>query len=341
MKKALSYDDITLVPQFSSIRSRDEADTSIKLGKFNLKVPIISANMDTITEDVMAVSLYKLGAVGALHRFMSIEQNVKQYSNVVENGCDCWVSIGVKHPEWIERFAALYDVGARNFVVDVAHGHSVLVKETVEKIHKNWSNITVMAGNISTYEAAKDLISWGVHILKVGIGPGSCCKTRVVTGHGVPMFTSIMDCFLAVDESKKDVAIVADGGIRSSGDIVKALTAGANAVMIGSLFAGTKETPGHVETSSSGKYKKFRGMASTEARLEHKMSTCSAEEGVSSVVPYKGKVEVILNELKMGIKSGMSYCNARTINEIYSHAQWCEQTHSGFIEGTPHIFGVK
>lgn len=361
MNKALSWDDVCLIPQFSNIISRSDPDTSVVLtGKCNrspdvgvrLSTPIISANMDTITESKMAIAMWNAGGIGVLHRFMPLERQIQEYHEVRRAGAECFVSLGLSNVTTTIR--QFYAVGAKKYVIDVAHGHCVRMKEVIQEVRAHAPDILIMAGNVATPEAVYDLAEWGADIIKVGIGGGSICKTRIVTGHGVPMFTSVMECSRAAD--LVNVQIVADGGIKNSGDIVKAFVAGADAVMIGSLLSGTDETPGEFELSesmknlaasvnplaipNSAKVKVYRGMASAEAQGDRQWGSNGvkvAPEGVSTYVQCKGPVEPIIQELTMGLKSGMSYCNARNLRQIWLNAKWREQSHSAYVEGTPHI----
>jgi IMP dehydrogenase len=342
---ALSYDDVILIPKYSQIESRFDPDThgfiKSRQGKefASFTTPIISANMDTVTEAHMAIEIAKYGAIGSLHRFMSVEEEVRQFKLVKNSNfgapVDCFVTVGIK--DWKERTRALVDVGATMFIVDIAHGHSSLMKDAVMGMRREWGqDILIMAGNVCTGKAVEDLSEWGADIIKAGVGAGAICKTRMVTGHGYPSFSSLLECSQVAD--KIGVQLIADGGIRTSGDIVKSLVAGADLVMLGSLLAGTDESPGEIVEEAHGKrFKVYRGMASHEARVKSNNNVKAASEGVSSVVPYKGSVRDIIHELTMGIKSGMSYCNASKLSEISAKAEWKMQTYSAYIEGTPHI----
>ena len=338
-----TYNDIFLVPQYTELESRKDADTSTMLGNIKLSIPFISANMDTITGPKMAKVLWNMGAIGALHRFNDVDGAVSDYVCVRNNDGkdiqgDCIVSIGV-NKDYQERAQSLYSVGARQFVVDVAHGHSLQVKKTLTWLRNKFGNdITIIAGNVATPTAVKDLATWGADVVKVGVGPGSVCKTRIVTGHGVPQFSCLLECAIAAD--LVGCKIIADGGIRNSGEIVKSFVAGADYVMIGSLLSGTCATPGDVIVADNGEqFKKFRGMASNDAQINYKGDGkyLPAEEGISAAVTYKGPTINVVNELKKGLQSGMSYCNASTLDKIYLNAAWELQTTSGFSEGTPHL----
>ncbi len=324
-KTAYTFDDVILVPQFSTLRTRAEADTSYKFWKYDRSIPIITANMETITGADMAIAMWKLGGIGALHRFSTIAENVEDYNKVKSTNCDCLVSIGV-NGDGRERAEALYKAGARMFVVDIAHGHSIMMKETIQWLRDKWADeICVIAGNVASALATQELIQWGADYVKVGVGPGSVCTTRVVTGHGYPAFSAIWE---SCEWSNK---IIADGGMRSSGDIVKALAAGAACVMIGGMVSGTDETPGDLlEFADGKKVKIYKGSASYDR------GPAVAKEGIETEVSYKGPVESVINELAGGIRSGMSYSNARTLKEL-SCAEIRLQTMAGYAEGLPHM----
>ena len=323
---AYTFDGVILTPQFSSLRSRSEADTSFKFWNYDRTIPIISANMETITGSDMAISLWKLGGIGAMHRFWSVEKNVREYKRVLENQCNCLVSIGV-NGGCKDRAVALYNAGARMFVVDIAHGHSVMMKETVGWLRDMWGDsICIVAGNVATASAVEDLVEWGADYVKVGIGPGGTCTTRVVTGHGYPAFSAIWNTCSVSDK------IIADGGMKSSGDIVKSLAAGASSVMLGSMLSGTDETPGDVMSRSDGsKYKIYKGSASYDR------GPGVAKEGIETEVPYKGSIKSVVEELVAGIRSGMSYSNARTLEELVNNSEFMLQTIAGYAEGLPHV----
>lgn len=330
MKTAYTFDDIILVPQFSTLRSRLEADTSYKFWKYERTVPIISSNMETITGSEVANKIWELGGIGALHRFWTIEENVEAYNKVQEQGNECLVSVGVNKGER-ERACALFKTGARMFVIDIAHGHSILMKEMLEWMKDKWGEeVFIMAGNVATGKAAEDLCKWGADYIKSGVGSGAICTTRIVSGHGFPSFSSLEEVCYA---STKPV--VADGGIKSSGDMVKSFVAGASCVMIGSLIAGTHETPGETWTRNGRTFKLYKGSSSYEKGPK------IAKEGIETEVLYKGRIKSIINELTAGIRSGMSYSNAHNYDELRENAKYVIQTPNGYLEGLPHIKGHK
>ena len=352
-----TYDDIFLVPRYSEISSRSDADTSVTY-TWNYQVdiwdnekyggagprtlrrsnPIISANMDTVTEWRMATTMWNAGGMGALHRFLSIEDNVIQYTKVKESGADCFVSIGTSNKSK-ERAEALYNAGARYFIIDIAHGHSKSMLDMIYWLRSGGPGTTpiyIVAGNVATAEGVNDLAVAGVDAVKVGIGGGSVCTTRIVTGHGVPTFSCLLDCCAVADDL--NIKIIADGGIRASGDIVKAFAAGADYVMIGSLLAGADEAPGEDYYVEHQRYKKYRGMSSKEViketRSDEKFTPVA--EGVALDIPCTGPALITIAELVGGLKSGMSYCDATTISEIYTNTHWGVQTGASITESTPH-----
>jgi IMP dehydrogenase len=475
---ALSYDDVLLVPRRTSVTSRRTVDTATMLSRnIRLNIPVVSANMDTVTESAMATELARHGGIGIIHRFLTIEAQadevkmVKRAESFVisqpytigpdetierarsamerrdisglvvtdEQGKlvgllsardvrfvrnpDLFVhdvmtprqklvtapadvsneeaqeifgqykveklplvdeatgevvglitakdlfqagdnpralkdkrgrlmvgaAIGVMG-EVMERAAALLDAGADVLVVDVAHGHSESVIAVVKELKERWPQVDVIAGNVATGEGAADLISAGVDAVKVGVGPGAVCTTRIVTGAGVPQFTAVMDCAAICQEA--GVPLIADGGIKTSGDITKALAAGASTVMIGSLLAGTDESPGQTVTRRGQRYKMYRGMASLSAttarrRRERELADIAHQEddewlsqvvaeGVEAMVPYRGPVREVLTQLVGGLRSGMSYCNAHNLDELWQNARFVRITPAGLRESGPH-----
>ncbi len=475
--KGLTFDDVLLVPRRSSIASRQDVDTSTRLTpSIRLHIPILSANMDTVTESRMAIAMARAGGMGVLHRFMTIERQVQEVKIVKraqgfiienpytiqaeatleqarammdrykvgalivfdENGklaglisqrdlmlapsslltvrqamtprerlitappdvtveqarqllyqhrieklpvldregklvglitardlikltqhpnittdekgrLRVGAAVGVTHGER-ERAAALLEAGADVLVIDIAHGHADHCIQMLKDLRRAFPEAQLIAGNVASREGARDLAEAGADAIKVGIGPGSICTTRIVTGFGVPQLTAIMDSVQGVKESGRDVPLIADGGIRTSGDLVKALAAGAETVMIGSLFAGCEEAPGAPVLRDGAKVKVVRGMASLGATMSRRRAERgedeSAEdpedwskvvpEGVEAVVPYRGHVSEILHQLVGGLRSGMSYGGARTIRELQENAEFIEITPAGMRESKPH-----
>jgi IMP dehydrogenase len=331
----LTFDDVLLAPKGSSIYSRKNVDLTANLFKDNfLACPIISANMDTVTEGEMAFTMHSLGGLGIIHRFLEPQLQKQEVMN--QNGHRI-LAIGVK-PSDIEL---VRDARSRidGVLIDVAHGHSERVIELIRYLKKEFPMLPVIAGNVATFDGAMALIEAGASSIKVGVGPGSVCTTRIVTGCGVPQLTAIMEVRRAIDCADTydhyEITLIADGGIRTSGDIVKALAAGANTVMVGSLFSGTDETPG-VKIQIDGKdHKIFRGMASKNA--QRSIGVDRAAEGVEVNIPCKGSVIPIFNELVDGIRSGLSYLNCHNLSELHeTEIEMIRMSHAGHIESHPH-----
>ena len=469
-KEGLTFDDVLLVPKFSDITSRSQTNLETKLSKnISLNIPLISANMDTVTESSMALAMAQQGGLGIIHRFLTIEEETNQILKVkrsgsvmIENpyfiGPDKTVNdaisymgekgvhgllvmdsesklvgiltrrdvafesesnqlvkdvmtkdvitakpginldeakqilhkhrieklpltddsglvkglitskditnienfpqaskdkkgrplvgaaVGVKG-DFMDRTESLLEAGADVIVVDIAHGHSENAVNTVRHIKKAFPNSELIAGNVATASGAEDLIKAGVDAVKVGVGSGSICITRIVTGSGVPQLTAVLDC--AKVGKKHDVPIISDGGIRTSGDITKALAAGSSSVMVGSILGGTDESPGSFMTRNGKRFKIYRGMASFYASLGRKSKENGkvsfeddlndyVAEGVEAMVPYKGSVTDILKQLTGGIRSGLSYCGAHTIKQMQENAEFIKMSHAGYTESQPH-----
>ena len=330
MYEALTYDDVLLIPQYSDIESRKNIDIGNWLDEQKqYALPIISSPMDTVTEGEMVIAMSELGGLGILHRYNTIEEQCELAGNCTHLGA----AVGVTG-DFEERSVALYDAGVRILCIDVAHGHHVLMKNALKVLRDIFgSKIHIMAGNVATQEGFEALADWGADSVRCNVGGGSICSTRIQTGHGMPGLQTIMNCA----RSDRDAKIIADGGIRSSGDIVKALAAGADFVMLGSILAGTKESPGAITVESDNtKYKLYRGMASKEAQINWR-GEFSSNEGISTRIPYKGSVKNILEDLKNGITSGFSYSGARSIEELWTKATFVRQTNAGLGESKTHI----
>lgn len=285
--------------------------------------------MDTITEHKMANFMHQKGGIGVLHRFLSVEENVEEFLKSPKN---TFVSIGCSELE-LQRAEALRDAGAQFFCIDVAHGHAKYVGRMLKRLRQLLPNACIMAGNVATYAGADYLASCGADIIKAGIGGGSVCSTRIKTGFGVPMITCIQDC------SRCDRSIVADGGIKSAGDIVKALAFGADFVMIGGMLAGTEPTPGEVITKENGqKVKQYRGMASREAQEDFhgQMNDWKTAEGVATEVPYSNDQDYIIADIIGGLRSGLTYAGSNTIRELQRKLNYLIITQAGRVESLPH-----
>ena len=329
MRKYLSFDDVLLVPQYSDIKSRSEVNLESRLGNTTFPLPIISSPMDTVTETEMALAMDAVGGLGIIHRYCSVAEQVGFASYEGARA----VAIGVTG-DYFERASALYGAGIRIFCLDVAHGDHLLVRDAIEKLREEYGESAhLMAGNVASRDAYERLSDWGADSIRVGVGGGSICSTRIQTGHGCPTFQSVLDC----SQSDRDTTIIADGGIKNSGDMVKAMAAGADFVMVGSLLAGTAETPGELFESKRGKkYKVYRGMASKEAQKDWR-GTHSSNEGISTTVPFKGPVGDVLEDLENGIRSGLSYSGSRTIYGMQFKSQFIKQTPAGQVESSTHI----
>jgi IMP dehydrogenase len=318
---SLDYKDVFLVPQYSEVTSRSQVDTSVHIGDFKIDVPVISANMDTVTAGEMAHAMAEGGAIGAIHRFMTVEQNIHEFQiGTGEKSHPCFVSIGVNE-ESKDRARKLYNAGARNFVIDIAHGHSRMMRDMTTWLRETYSDVYVMAGNVATAQAVKDLASWGAHAIKVGIGPGNVCTTKNVTGVTVPQFSAVMECATVLHGMYGNKPlIVADGGITEIGDIAKALAAGADLVMCGRLFASAREAPGE----RVGGKKVYRGMASRDAMLNiRNASSLPTAEGVSTLIDASEHSAIdIVNQIKGGLQSSFSYSNARNLCEFQMNAKF-------------------
>ena len=471
IREGITFDDVLLVPKFSSITSRSETDLSTRLSKnISLNIPLISANMDTVTESTMAVTMAREGGIGIIHRFLTIEEQANQVLKVKRSGSvmienpyqindnqsistafeimndkevsgllvvnsesklvgilterdvlfespnsDKLVSelmtkdvvtskpnttvseakeilknnrieklplidddrnihglfssqdilntenypdaskdkkgrplvgaaVGVKG-DFLERTEALLEANTDVIVVDIAHGHSENAITTVKNIKKAFPNCELIAGNVATAQGTEDLIKAGVDAVKVGVGSGSICITRVITGSGVPQLTAVMDC--AEIAKKYDIPIISDGGTRTSGDATKALAGGASTVMLGSMLSGTDESPGSTISKNGNRYKIYRGMASLAAARGRKSKETGlvdladdlndyVAEGVDGFVPYKGTVTDILKQITGGIRSGLSYCGGHTISQMQENAEFIKMSGAGFAESKPH-----
>lgn len=330
-QQAITFDDVLLVPAYNHYESRRLVDTSStdRLGKFTLSLPIFSSNMDTVTGHEMANFMAKHGAMGVLHRFFTIEDNVTEFKRCTS---PVFVSVGCSKQE-LDRAAALRDAGAQHFCVDVAHAHAKYVGATIKALRGLLPDACIMAGNVATYAGADYLASCGADIIKAGIGGGSVCSTRIKTGFGIPMLTCIQEC------SRIDRSIIADGGIKTPGDIVKALAFGADFVMIGGMLSGTKPTPGDVITKKDGtKIKQYRGMASREAQEDFMgmMSEWKTAEGVATEVAYREDADSILADIMGGLRSGLTYSGSSTIRELQRKLDYVVVTQAGRIESLPH-----
>ena len=343
IKEALTFDDVLLLPRYSKILPSD-TDISIKLSqKLKLKAPFLSSAMDTVTESRMAIAMARSGGIGIIHRNLDIKKQSQEVIKVKKNDLFVGAAIGTSYDD-LKRAKILIDSGVDLLVIDTAHGHSEKVLKILSKIKKLNFSLPICVGNIATSEAAQKLYNSGADIIKVGIGPGSICTTRMVAGIGVPQITAIMEVYKVLKGKK--IKIISDGGIKFSGDIAKALAAGADAIMMGSIFAGTEESPGKKFKIKNKFYKKYRGMGSIGAmsagssnryfQKNHKDKSKFVPEGVDGRVEYKGNVSKIIYQLKGGLKSSMGYIGAEKISEIKRNAKFIKITKAGFYESMVH-----
>ena len=344
IKEALTFDDVTLAPKYSEVLP-SQVDTKIQLSKnITLKIPLLSSAMDTVTESKMAISIARAGGIGVIHRNLNIKKQIQEIKKVKSKNLIVGAAVGAGTNETI-RAEAILKEGVDLIVVDTAHGHTKRVAEIIKKIKKIKNKKTsICAGNIATPEAAKFLIKLGVDMIKVGIGPGSICTTRLVAGIGVPQLSAIINVKSGI--KNKNVKIISDGGIKFSGDIAKALTAGADAVMIGSLFAGTIESPGKLIKKKGKLYKNFRGMGSVGAmnkgsadryfQKKQKDKSKYVPEGVEGLIKFKGSVDKVIFKLVGGLKSSMGYLGAKTIIKLRKKPNFVKITKAGFYESMVH-----
>ena len=343
IKESLTFDDVLLLPRYSNVLP---SDTNISLNltkKITLKAPFLSSAMDTVTESRMAIAIAKSGGLGIIHRNLSIKDQTKEIIKVKSKNLLVGAAVGTNKEDLL-RSKSLIDNGCDLIVVDTAHGHSEKVLKILSKLKKINGKIPICVGNIATGEAAKKLYNSGADIIKVGIGPGSICTTRMVAGIGVPQISALMDVKKAL--KKKNVKIISDGGIKFSGDIAKALAAGADAIMMGSIFAGTDESPGKKFKYKGKLYKQYRGMGSIGAmssgsanryfQKNFKDKSKFVPEGVEGRVIYKGSVSKIIYQLKGGLRSSMGYIGAKNLNQIIKNAEFIKITKAGFYESMVH-----
>ena len=343
IKEALTFDDVLLVPKYSNVLPVN-TNISLKLtSKINLKVPFFTSAMDTVTEFKMAAAIAKEGGMGIIHRNLDIKKQSKEVEKVKNKKLIVGAAVGTNYDDLVRVKSLAYN-GVDLIVIDTAHGDSEKVLKILSKIKKITKKIPICVGNVATGDAAKRLYNSGADIIKVGIGPGSICTTRMVAGIGVPQVSAIMEVKKAI--KNKNVKIISDGGIKFSGDIAKALAAGADAIMMGSIFAGTDESPGKKFKIRGKIYKQYRGMGSIGA-----MSAGSANryfqknfrdkskfvpEGVEGRVEYKGKVSKIIYQLQGGLRSSMGYIGAKNLKEINKKAKFIKITKAGFYESMVH-----
>lgn len=332
----LTFDDVLLVPKYSEVYSRKSVSLTTRLvGDIFIDLPFISANMDTVTGPRMASTLRQEGAVGVIHRFMPTSEHLEAVTNQRDPRILC---IGVKDED-LNKVRAIGN-NCEAVLIDVAHGHHKRVVEMIHAVREINAALSIIAGNVATFSGAWDLLEAGADSIKVGVGPGAACSTRTVAGAGFPQLSAIMNASNAVREFAryhgKRATLIADGGIKKSADIVKALAAGADTVMVGSLFAGTDESPGEIVVSETGRMKKYRGSSSSE--VNEYLGLDRTAEGVAALIPYRGSVRNIVQDLAGGVRSGLSYVGCSSIEELHAdHIQMVQVTHAGQVESRPNI----
>lgn len=359
-KKGLTFDDVLLIPAESHVLPNEVKLDSKLAPNLQLHIPLISAGMDTVTEGNMAIAMAENGGLGVIHKNLSIEAQVEEVKKAKRKTVDpnlphpavddqgrllAAAAVGVTS-DTFERAESLLEAGADAIVIDTAHGHSAGVLRKIKEIREHFPNATLIAGNVATGEGTAALFDAGVDVVKVGIGPGSICTTRIVAGVGVPQITAIYDAASVAQKYGKK--IIADGGIKYSGDVVKALAAGGNAVMLGSMFSGTTEAPGTIFTNEGKQFKSYRGMGSVGAMSQQHGSSDRyfqggvneanklVPEGVEALVPYKDDVSNIIYQIDGGLRAGMGYVGAGTIEELIENSQFVQITNAGLRESHPH-----
>ncbi len=341
INKGYSYDDVLIVPKYNKIASRREVSFKTKVTKNHyIDIPLVVANMDTVCESEMAIAIGRLGGLGIIHRFLTIDKEAQEVAKVKKAKLLTAAAIGVK--DFKERSKALINSGVDILVLDVAHGHSKRTGKTLDYLKANYPKIDIIVGNIATKDAAEYFINKKADAIKVGVGPGAMCTTRIMTGAGVAQITAIIDAYEA---SQGRVPICADGGIKQPGDVVKAIGAGADTVMMGTIFSGTKESPGKIIIRDDKKYKEHRGMASYLATIKklkldgQKINEDVHVEGEMTLSPYVGSVSKIVNKFLGGLASGMTYTGSKNIESLKGKADFTEITNAGYNESV--AFGAK
>lgn len=329
LTESYTYDDVLLIPQYSDITSRSEVSLDTQISpSVKLKFPVCSVNMDTITGIDMAVKLYNLGGISFFPRFKTPEGQLADLRIIREQGADAIPAIGIKSSEF-DRAKLLFDNGFKTMTIDVAHGHQKTVIELIKRLRESFTGIEIIAGVVASYSGAYDLFMAGADSVRVGVGPGTICTTRRQTGSGVPQITAIYEANEARKEFQ-DRYVIADGGTKYVGDIVKALAIGADAVAVGSQFAGTDVTPGDIVEIDGKHYKAYNGSTSeTEKKKQFAINPDSKSseytshiEGVESYVEYKGSLEELVGKMSANLRSGFTYSGARNIPELHAQAKF-------------------
>ena len=332
----ICFDDILMVPQYSEVVSRSSVDFKMPIGGDTwLDLPVIASPMDTVCEKDMAIAIAESGGIGIIHRFMSAKNQIRMVKEVSDhNNVGLPVGAALSSTFVEENVYKLIKAGASVLLIDTANGHSKMAIDAVIRL-KNivGDSVHIMAGNVSTAEGFMALDTAGADSVRVGIGGGSMCTTRIVSGHGIPTLSSIINIREAKDKFNLNAGIVADGGIRSTGDMVKAFAAGADAVMLGSMLAGTEESPGDIHFKGNKKFKSFRGMASKEANKDKDIAVA---EGVSTKIPYKGFIKDIIKDIRGGLGSGCSYSGVDFLHDLYRESMYVRVSPLSVKESLPH-----
>lgn len=345
----LTFDDVLLLPNYTEVKREEINVSSYLTSKIKLSIPLISSPMDTVTTSGMAIALGRLGGLGVIHRNLTIEEQASEIEKVKNESLMAAAGVGVGK-DLEERVEALNKSGVDILVFDSAHGFSKWVIEATRFISQNYKNIALISGSVGTAVGAKALIDAGAQGLRVGMGPGSICTTRVVAGMGIPQITAVLET--AAVAQKYGIPVISDGGLRFSGDIVKAIAAGASTVMSGSLFAGSDETPGKIIKIKDKRYKSYRGMGSISAMKEGSAARYGQEyrrgqekklvaEGVEGLVPYRGKVEDVVSQLIAGLRAGMYYAGVKNIQELQENTRLMRVTQASVVESQPHDILIK
>jgi len=333
LKIGLTYDDVLLTPGYSEIPSRKSVSLETHFGVRSYGLPIISSPMSTVTEGDMCNIMDSFGGMGIVHRYNTIQEQVEICKSIPDT---CGAAIGICG-DYLDRAKSLcQNAGVKIICIDVAHAHHSKTKEAITNLKRELpEDVLLIVGNVATKGGFEDLVSWGADGVKVGIGPSGVCETRSETGHGYPQLSAIFECNSA--NNRKEAILIADGGIKTTGDMVKALAAGADFVMLGSLLAASKEAPGDVFYDEDlGEVKKYSGMASEEAQNDFRGHTNSLE-GVSSQIPYKGSLLPILDRYIHSIRTGLSYSGAKNLEELRVKTKFVQQTSAGQFESSTHI----
>ncbi|MBA3238986.1 MAG: IMP dehydrogenase [Parachlamydiaceae bacterium] len=349
VRNYLTFDDVLLLPKYSEITPQEVCLETVLFSDLTLKIPILSAPMDSLTESGMLLALGKLGGMGVLHRNLSIHEQASQLKIALDAGINASAAVGFG-PDFEERVSTLAKLNPSAICIDSAHAHTKNILQATRFIKQHYPHLSLIAGNVATYEGAKALFEAGADLVKVGMGSGSICTTRIMSGVGVPALSAIVDCAKAAREFNR--TLIADGGIRNSGDIVKAIAAGASAVMLGSLLAGTDESVGDIIEHDGHYYKAYRGMGSVHSmvngsanRYGQNYTAGEAQnlvpEGVEGLIPSRGPLKEWVHQILGGIRSGCGYTGADSIKALQEKAQFITITTASFAESHPHTIVLK